>query len=213
MAAALACGGWLSHRSAASLWHLLIPRTGPVDVSVAGVGGRSRRPGLRVHRSRTLTRVSVTIRRGIPVTNPARTISDLRRTCSPSELRRAIRQAEALGFRPDTDTPSDETRSELERMFLGLCQRHGLPTPEVNTRVGSLVVDFLWRGRQLIVETDGYRYHRGRTAFEDDRARDLKLKALGYEVVRLSYRQVSNEPGQIAELLGALLDPQQLERG
>jgi very-short-patch-repair endonuclease len=77
--------------------------------------------------------------------------------------------------------------------------------PEVNVRIDSLIVDFVWRRRRLIVETDGYKYHSGREAFEDDRDRDLRLKALGFEVVRLSYRQVVKEPTRVAELLAAIL--------
>ena len=72
-------------------------------------------------------------------------------------------------------------------------------------RIDSFLVDFLWRDRRLVVETDGYRYHRGRAAFEDDRERDLKLRSLGYEVVRLSYRQVADEPERIAQTLRDLL--------
>ena len=87
------------------------------------------------------------------------------------------------------------------------CRRHGLPMPEVNVRVGTRLVDFLWRDQHLIVETDGYRYHRGRAAFEDDRARDLELHALGFEVIRLSYRQVAQEPRQIASVLRGALGP------
>jgi len=102
---------------------------------------------------------------------------------------------------------SDRSRSELERDFLRLCRRHRLPAPEVNVRVGPHLVDFLWRGRMLVVETDGYRYHRGRAAFEDDRTRDLALRALGYEVVRLSYRQVTEQPVAVAEVLGTALGP------
>lgn len=100
---------------------------------------------------------------------------------------------------------SDRTRSDLERAFLRLCRRHRLPTPEVNVCAGRHRVDFLWRERRLIVETDGYRYHRGKTAFEDDRARDLDLRALGFEVVRLSERQVDEQPGHVAEVLTAKL--------
>lgn len=55
------------------------------------------------------------------------------------------------------------------------------------------------------METDGYKYHSGREAFEDDRNRDLRLKALGYEVVRLSYRQVVEESPTVADLLAAVL--------
>jgi very-short-patch-repair endonuclease len=73
-------------------------------------------------------------------------------------------------------------------------------------RIGSLIVDFCWMDRRLIVETDGYRYHRGRAAFEDDRARDLRLHALGYEVLRLSHRQVFDESAEVAAVLHAALE-------
>jgi predicted transcriptional regulator of viral defense system len=96
MAAVLACGesAALSHRSAAELWGLLKPADGPVHVTVPGVGGRSKRAGINLHRSRCLTNSDTTRRYGIAVTTPARTIRDLRRTASPKLVRRAIRQAE-----------------------------------------------------------------------------------------------------------------------
>jgi very-short-patch-repair endonuclease len=213
LAAVLACGGALSHRSAAALWRLLPPRSGPIDVSVAGDGGRNRRKGIRVHRSRTLRPGDITGRLGIAVTTPARTIMDLRNAAkahrsnaiSAPELRQAVRQAGVLGLQIEAAEEADRTRSELEHLFLQLCKRHGLPMPEVNVWIESLLVDFLWRNRSLIVETDGYRFHSDRAAFEDDRRRDLKLKARGYEVLRLSYRQVVEEPTRVAGVLGGLL--------
>lgn len=39
------------------------------------------------------------------------------------------------------------------------------------------------------------------SAFEDDRATDLALRALGYQVVRLADRQLEGEPGRIADFL------------
>ena len=104
-----------------------------------------------------------------------------------------------------SDSRDRPTRSELERRFLRLCRRHRLPTPEVNVRIGPFIVDFLWRDRALIVETDGYRFHRGRSAFEGDRARDVELKLRGYEVVRFTYRQVVDEAAGVARTLRALL--------
>ena len=77
--------------------------------------------------------------------------------------------------------------------------------PMPNAAVGRFTVDFLWQERGLIVETDGYRYHRGRQAFEDDRDRDIELRMSGYEVVRLTYRQVLDDPARIAAMLGTLL--------
>ena len=200
---AYAAGAVVSHRSAAALWGLLPPVSGPVDVSLPARGGRRRRIGIRVHRCSSLTQELLTRYRGIPVTTPARTISDLRPVVSPREMRRAIRQAEVRGVPIGSSVDRDRTRSELEHLFLRLCRRYRLLTPEVNARIGSLTVDFLWRDRRLIVETDGYRYHRGRAAFEDDRARDLELRALGFEVVRLSHRQVMDEPERVAAILRA----------
>ena len=115
-----------------------------------------------------------------------------------------MRQADVLGL-PIEATDIDRTRSELESKFLRLCQRHKLPAPEVNVGIDSLLVDFLWRERRLIVETEGYLYHRGRAAFEDDRDRDLKLKSLGYEVLRLTYRQIVEEPARVGDVLDGLL--------
>jgi very-short-patch-repair endonuclease len=119
-------------------------------------------------------------------------------------LRRAVRQGDVLGL-PVEGVNRDRTRSDLEGDFLCLCRRHRLPTPEVNVRIGPHLVDFLWREPMLVVETDGYIYHRGRMAFEEDRARGLLLRGLGYEVLRIADRQIEDEPEQIGGVLTARL--------
>jgi hypothetical protein len=83
--------------------------------------------------------------------------------------------------------------------------RHRIALPEVNVRIGPFTVDFLWRSQGLVVETDGYAAHRGRQAFEDDRARDAELAAHGHRVLRLTQHQLANEPNRIAKLLRTLL--------
>jgi Transcriptional regulator, AbiEi antitoxin/Protein of unknown function (DUF559) len=200
MAATLALGegAVLSHISAAALWGLLRPREGPIDVSLPTRGGRRRRQGIRIHRPLALESQETTRRRGIPVTSPARTLRDLRRAIPEREFRRAVRQADVLGLPTGPEIASDRTRSELEHEFLQLCSRHGIPAPEVNAKLGRLTIDFLWAAERLVVETDGFQYHRGRVAFEDDHARDLELRALGYEVRRFSHRQVVHEPRKVA---------------
>lgn len=200
-------GAVLSHRSAAELWGLLPAGDGPVDVSLPSRSGRRRRLGIRIHRPVSLEPAEITRRHGIPVTSPARTLADLRRAVPDGVLCRATRQADFLGLPTGSDIRSDGTRSELERRFLWLCHRHRLPEPAVNMRIGALTVDFCWVEEMLIVETDGYQAHRGRAAFEDDRARDLTLRALGYEVQHLSYRQVFDEGERVAAILRAVLTP------
>lgn len=227
MAAVLALGGgpgrggpvldhWgaaLSHRSAACLWGLLPVNQAPVEVIVGGNGGRAGRPGVRVHRSLTLAPAGVTLCKRIPVTTPARTIDDLRRATaahrpgalSERELRKAIRQANVLGLPIGEESGRDRTRSDLEGDFLRLCRRHGLPAPEVNVLVGPYLVDFLWRERRLVVETDSYLYHRGQVAFQDDHKRDLGLRRLRYDPMRFSEQQLDQEPERIAEELAEAL--------
>jgi very-short-patch-repair endonuclease len=206
MAAVLACGegAVLSHLSAAHLWRLLKPREGLIEVSVRSPGGRAQRREIRIHRRASLRADAVTCRLNIPVTTVAQTIADLRRSVSPAQLRRAIRRAEVLGLRTGVEV-SEGTRSELEDLFLRLCRRHKLPKPEVNVRIGSLEVDFLWRAERLVVETDGYRYHRGSQAFEDDHNRDLALRAAGFDVLHFTFRQVTDEPARVANLVSGEL--------
>jgi hypothetical protein len=188
----------LSHVSAAELWGLLRPQQGPIHISIPGRTGRRPRKGIRTHRPAELASKAVSQHKGIPATTPARTIDDIRKIVSPAELRHAIRQAEVRGLRIGLEKTGEGTRSELEYLFLRLCERHGLPAPEANVRIGPRIVDFLWRDQRVIVETDGYRYHRGSQAFEDDHDRDLDLRTLGYDVVRLTYRQVTATPGRAA---------------
>jgi very-short-patch-repair endonuclease len=219
MAAVLACLGYrgrapgeafLSHRSAAALWQILPPAAGLVDVAIIGEAGRARHRGIRVHRPRTLEESMTATFNGIPATDPARTLADLRRArparggATPGQARSALRRASLLGL-PLGAMPPDRTRSELEQMFLSLCARHELPTPEVNVEIGGLTVDFLWRDKHQVVETDGYRFHRGRPAFEDDKRRDLRLRALGFDVVHLTYDQVTREDALVAGIIRELL--------
>jgi hypothetical protein len=209
-AAVLACGAGavLSHRPAAALWRMLSVTRGPVDVTVPGRGGRRRRERIRVHRSSSLYPAQTTLRAGIAVTTPARTLADLRRCASLAELREAHRQAELRGYRlGDQDgAEPDLTRSELERRFLRLCQRDGLPTPEVDVRIGDYVVDYLWRDQALVVETDGYRYHSGRAAFEHDHRRQAHLVAAGFHVLRFTWTQVTDEPQDVIAAVRTRLD-------
>jgi very-short-patch-repair endonuclease len=138
----------------------------------------------------------VTVRDRIPVTTVPRTIADLPSTLATYLVRRAIRQAEFLKLPVGVET--DRTRSDLERAFLRLCRRYGLPSPEVNVLLDGMTVDFLWREVRLVVETDSYATHGGTIAFENDRERDLRLRRLGYSVHHFSERQLELEAAAVA---------------
>jgi very-short-patch-repair endonuclease len=155
----------------------------------------------------------VTLRDRIPVTTPIRTVADLRdanRHRRPGaipawEIRKAVRQANIIGLPIERRDAADRTRSDLEGAFLRLCRRYRLPPPEVNVRIGPYLVDFLWRERQFVVETDSYLYHRGEMAFQDDHARDLDLMGRGFEVLRISELQLDEEPARVADVLAGRL--------
>ena len=73
--------------------------------------------------------------------------------------------------------------------------------PEVNARIGPYEVDFLWSDRGLIVETDGFRHHRDRSAFERDRARDAHLQSLGFRALRFTHRQLTGDRSAVVAAL------------
>ena len=176
MAAVLACGSdaVLSHRSAAALWGLIRDSPEVVHVSVPSYSGRERRSGIRLHRRAALDRISPTRHKGIAVSTPAQR-SPTCGSCVPPPNCDGNPTGGGAGPAHRVD-PSYPTRSELEHLFVRLRERHRLPRPEVNVRVGSYEVDFLWRAERLVVETDGYKYHRGAQAFEDDHQRDLTIR-------------------------------------
>ena len=134
-----------------------------------------------------------------------RTLADLHRTFPRAVFQAALREAEYLRLRLDEVPDRDHARSDLETRFLALLRRHRLPRPEVNVRVGEYVVDFLWRAERLIVELDGWQAHGTRSAFESDRARDNRLRVAGFEVIRFTWRQLSDGPGDVAGTVRSLL--------
>jgi very-short-patch-repair endonuclease len=206
MAAVLASGDGavLSHRSAAALW-TIAPLPSVIEVMVPGDAGRRPRNGIRIHRSLTLLPSQTTRRAGIPVTKPSRTLEDLKRALPSDQFAAVLRQAEFLRLPIGEELEPDHTRSELESRFLALCRRHRLPKPEVNVRVGPFLVDFLWRSRRLVVELDGFGTHGTRSAFEADRARDIRLKLMGHDVVRFTWRQIVDGASAVAATLRTLL--------
>jgi very-short-patch-repair endonuclease len=225
MAAVLACGegAALSHFSAAVLWGMLNEWGGAIHVTS---DARRRRPGLVVHEA-SLGGGEVRKRAGIPVTAPARTLIDLADVAPRRTLERAIDEAEYLrldctGLAPRhgrrgngtlssvlaVHRPgSTRTRSELEEMFIRLCDSHGLPRPEVNVHVEGYECDFVWREQRLIVETDGAAAHSGERRRVRDLERDAELAAAGWRVIRITYERLLREPERVADQVVRALIP------
>jgi len=223
-AAAVLAGGRgavLSHRSAGALWGLM-PEAATMDVTVPG----RRRPGpegVSVHAGR-LRPQDVTRIDGIPVTSLARTLLDLAEVLTLEEVVACIdRTGNRLrpglipsmmsqhrgrhGLKPLKEAllitrPHEVlTRSELERRALALIERAALPAPGVNVRIHGYEVDLLWRAQRLIVELDGRRWHDNPAARERDTRRDANLVCRGFGVMRLTWRQVVNDPEWVTSRL------------
>lgn len=221
LAAVLAAGDGavLSHRSAAVLWGIHRSNAAKIDVTVPRTCGFRSTRTIAVHRPRLPP--AHTTHAGIRVTTPGRTLQDLATAVPRRTLEKAAEMAEALRLHVelDPDHPGaarldavlehhdldHTTRSPLEDDFLVRCDRHGIPRPLVNTYVEGFEVDFVWPEARLIVETDSRTHHGTAAAFERDRARDARLTAAGWRVVRFTRRRVRNEAGVVAGLVLRLL--------
>jgi very-short-patch-repair endonuclease len=227
LAAVLAAGpdAVLAFRSAGALWG--VRNSGRLEVICAR---KLRRPGIEVHRI-ALADDEVTIEHGIPVTTPARTLFDLAAVVTPAQLEAAFNEAQyrrltspvsldallarypgrrgtqALRRVLDNHRKNGETRtrSELERELIQLVDAYKLPRPIINRTTGHGELDARWPEQRVIVECDGFAAHGTRKAFEDDRARDRALVVDGWRVIRLTWRQLTEDPDTIAEQLATLL--------
>jgi very-short-patch-repair endonuclease len=72
----------------------------------------------------------------------------------------------------------------------------------VFTGVGT--VDFVVDGR-IIIETDGRKWHEGLEPEKRDYDRDIRLAALGYQVLRFNYRQVMFHRAEVIAAIQAAL--------
>jgi hypothetical protein len=234
MAAVLACGpaAAASHRMAGALHAIL--NSSALEVTVPTRGNR-RIPGIVIHRSRCLDAAEVTAIDGVPCTSLTRTLLDYAEGATDRQVERACEQAEILriydqraidatlernpgrhgakrlravtaDFRPGT-TP---TRNDFEEALLAICERIGAPRPLVNAWIpfpegGGVEADFLWPHPKRIVEVDGFETHGTRRSFEDDRRRDRRLKLMGFEVIRFTWREVIHSPGSVERELAAFL--------
>ena len=225
MAAVLACGpgAALSHRSAAALWGFGKEHAHYIDVSVRRAS-ETRLAGLRCHRRPALPMSEITHRRNIPLTQPVQTFLDLVSVMGPRDLERAINEADKLnvidanalrmaldgrtgdrGARvlrrildKDTFRLSDD---ELERLLRPLAAVAGIPVDLTKHVVNEFEVDFYWPDLGLVVETDGWRYHRTPSAQSRDALRFQTHVAHGLTPLRFSHYQVKHEPRHVKDVL------------
>jgi hypothetical protein len=230
MAAVLACGpeALLSHRSAAALWGIRRAQTAEVqreDVHVVVPRGNSKlRPGIRAHRRHDHAAPGRREVDGIPVTHPVATLVDLAVGLPDGQLEAAVNEADHLRLvdperlRAEIDAlprwlgserlcglldkPTVTlTTTELERLFLPLALKAGLPVPLTQAWLDGYRVDFYWPDLGIVVETDSLRYHR--TAFKQasDKRRDNAHAGSGLTPLRFTHGHILHEPAYVLKTL------------
>jgi len=106
---------------------------------------------------------------------------------SPKVMEALLRERIA-GFHPGD--------SELEASVLRVLIRAGFPPPVQQHRVEAFghtyFLDLAYPEAKLAIEVDGFEFHRGRGAFDHDRARQNDLVAAGWTVVRFTSRSTEH---------------------
>jgi very-short-patch-repair endonuclease len=227
LGACLAAGGLAvaSHRSAARLWGLL-GDDGLVEISVLRPKGP--KPADVVwHRSRDLLSRHTTVRAGIPVTNPMRTLVDLGAVVKPWVVEDALDRGLSRRLFPlsavewvlhDVARPGRRgcgvLRTVLDERALGAAPPDGLLEP----RMARLLrdqdlppavfqhaipglgarVDFAYPDARLAIEVDGYEVHGTPRAFTADLQRQNRLVIAGWTVIRFTWVEVVRHPAKVA---------------
>jgi hypothetical protein len=218
-AAAVLAGGAGSRLSHAPCGHVLkLERAAappPPEVTVPTTTHR-RRPGIVIHRVRTIPRADLLTVHGIPMLSAPRTLLDLAPRLTPEQLAQACHEAwvhqrvrphhvkACIARNPGKPGATkllaamvaDVTLSELERAFLRLLRAHNLPLPRTNIDHAGDKVDCHWPQFGLTIELLSYRFHASRAAFERDVARRRRSNHVAY-----TYGDVFERPREtIADL-------------
>lgn len=222
-------GSWVSHRAAAKL--LGLDRTKdsePVEFTTLRAA-RNRACPYRVHSTTSMPPLDHVPVDGLRCTSGTRTVLDLAHArVTRTALEAAIDSAVRLGwsspiaiatrlaeFRgpgrygsPLLDRLMVEAggHTMLERRFLELVRRAGLPRPltlVIHQRNGNTVarVDFLFEPYGVVVETDGKLGHSSSSERAKDAQRRGELEDLGRRVYQYTWEDVTARPGYVERTL------------
>jgi len=224
------CGGprcVASHRTAAALFGLHGSRRDIVEVTVPR-SVRYKTSRAIVHQSLDLEPSDCTMLGPIPVTTPARTLIDLgavaawprieeafdageRDNLTTTDIvsarhsqvrRRGRRGAGAMAVVLHRRGPLPPTEL-IERRFLRLLERDGLPSPECQFELAlpngrRAFLDAAYVAVRLGFEIDGHGSHATRTQRAADNTRAAMISDLGWTLRRFTYEQIVNDGAAVA---------------
>jgi very-short-patch-repair endonuclease len=201
----------------------------PHEVDLVVVGRRPRPwPGVGVRFARHIDPRDIRTSKGLRVASPALAILDIAGidpefAAACIDEARAKHLVTAIGLQHVVDRypkrkgaaalrrllidelPSGGTRSRAERILRRLIRKAGLPEPETNEKVHGHRADVIWREFKVIVEFDGVGTHDNPRSYEDDRATDRALTALGYRVLRVTWKQLTKQPQKVVAEVSAAI--------
>jgi predicted transcriptional regulator of viral defense system len=210
-------GAMLSHATAL-WWRGLIDKQ-PRPLQVTTPRRCQSRRGIRVYGRRSRERV---LHKRLPTTTVEQALLDYAATAPIERLRYALANAdyhkvldiaalqEVAGNGRAGSTKLRKglarhepklarTRSPLERVFLPLCEKFGVPLPDdVNVMVAGVLVDAVWWHQKLVVELDGENNHSSWGQIQRDRSNEMRLRAAGFDALRYGTLQLEEEPAQVA---------------
>ncbi|MGH2887176.1 MAG: DUF559 domain-containing protein [Solirubrobacteraceae bacterium] len=217
-------GAMLSHATAL-WWRGLIDKQ-PRPLQVSTPRRCQSQPGIRVYARRACERI---LHKGLPTTTVEQALLDYAASVPIERVRYALANADyhkvldvtALqviagnGRAGSTklkkalkrhEPKLARTRSPLERLFLPLCEKFGVPLPDdVNVWIEGVLVDAVWWKQKLVVELDGKDNHSSWGQIQRDRSNELKVRAAGFDVFRYGTVQLEEQPALVAgDVLGRL---------
>jgi very-short-patch-repair endonuclease len=193
----------------------------PDDVHVLVSGEAPRRcAGVRRHRTNHLPPEDCRLWSGLPGTTVARALVDAAADSTADELAEDLDRAvmlqlfdeaaldRAMRARPrlqgnaklrtalaTLDEHSGQFRSTFERKVTRLVQQSAVIGPVVlNQLVEGFRPDILAVGTRAILECDGRDYHRSLAQIAADEAREARLEAMGFVILRIRWGQLRYEP-------------------
>lgn len=206
-----------------------------IEVTVGFGRNPSTTDRVRVHRTRRLEGGDRCHVGALPVTTSARTLFDLASGLSTQAvvrvvddcLTRRIITVSLLSAALDRSARSgnaglNAVRAALEPWLAGPVESQaearvlrwlmvrGFPDPArqfVVTESGAFVarVDFAWQRARVILEVDGWRWHRSPERFVADRARWTRLRAAGWDVIVTTLAEVEGDSRVLEGLLRSRL--------
>ena len=215
----------VSHFTAARLWGGVVPDDPDVHVRVPGERGRTRRQGLKAHRS--LGETPTTRFRGLPISTPEQTFLELAAlgldlvalvvlgdSLIKAGRTTVLRLTEflvdtsaqgALAARNAVRYVRENVDSPMESRLRMLLVLAGLPEPTINLILRN--ADGSWRRRfdmcfpdlKLIIEYDG-RQHAGDTRqWQGDLRRREELDALGWRIIVVTADDLYHHPEDVLD--------------